>query len=681
MDDLDAEKARELIEQLVERFPALTNDFKNLGIAAKKGTVDFTKTLKDLNRDVEKGRASFKRIVNSIESLDDAIEELGSTAADGAKRSKLLQQREELVKLAADERTKEASIKFGKSLTNGATKLTADLTKSLQSGASSTEISSKILTAGIDLVAGVTGGLLGAIPIVGGFLKGVTEATSALAKFAVNVFSVELEKTVKAFHDISTGGAVFADGMTGMRNAAKDASLTLEDFAGVIKRQSLALGAAGLSVPEAVKKMGGALSAGGDAMRNNLLNLGYRIEEHGDLVAETMMQMRQQGGPLRASNAVVAAETQKYAENLRVISAITGEDAKSRAKAAQEQANQLAFQQKLAALPEKQRGEVMRAYENANTLTRKNFMDLVNFGSVINTQGAIITAQLPAQKALQDGMYAAYKDRTLNEFSMRDLQKANNDKIRQQALDQYGGMGAIGTAAAAGVEGIVGSIAELVMGLVKDLSPAEAISEAERLAKKQMETTDELTTNMNKAAIAAKELAVSMQDALLKLLPDATKINLATLEAFQKVIDNIMGNGPVVPDNQQIGKAGLAAGMGGIGDMSLGLADQLQLGAGISPKITEIKGNAMGAGISPKITEIKGNAMGGIKTGPVSGYSEVLHGTEAVVPLPDNKSIPVSLDSSSITASINQQTGVLAEILRAMQSTNSLTSQIAQNSY
>ena len=38
-----------------------------------------------------------------------------------------------------------------------------------------------------------------------------------------------------------------------------------------------------------VRKLGGALASGGEGMRKNLLNLGFRIEEHGDLVAETMV--------------------------------------------------------------------------------------------------------------------------------------------------------------------------------------------------------------------------------------------------------------------------------------------------------------------------------------------------------------------------------------------------------
>lgn len=43
-----------------------------------------------------------------------------------------------------------------------------------------------------------------------------------------------------------------------------------------------------------------------------------------------------------------------------------------------------------------------------------------------------------------------------------------------------------------------------------------------------------------------------------------------------------------------------------------------------------------------------GFKTGGISTGPNSGYTQLLHGTEAIVPLPDGKRIPVDLDFSSI---------------------------------
>ena len=67
---------------------------------------------------------------------------------------------------------------------------------------------------------------------------------------------------------------------------------------------------------------------------------------------------------------------------------------------------------------------------------------------------------------------------------------------------------------------------------------------------------------------------------------------------------------------------------------------------------------------------------GGIATGPVSGYAATLHGTEAVVPLPDGKNIPVNLDTSSITTALQHQTATISELLRAQQQSNQLTSQL-----
>jgi len=72
-------------------------------------------------------------------------------------------------------------------------------------------------------------------------------------------------------------------------------------------------------------------------------------------------------------------------------------------------------------------------------------------------------------------------------------------------------------------------------------------------------------------------------------------------------------------------------------------------------------------------------AEGGILSGSTAGFAATLHGTEAVVPLPDGKTIPVSMDNSSLTSAINQQTGVLVQILTSMNKNNSLTSGILQH--
>jgi hypothetical protein len=74
---------------------------------------------------------------------------------------------------------------------------------------------------------------------------------------------------------------------------------------------------------------------------------------------------------------------------------------------------------------------------------------------------------------------------------------------------------------------------------------------------------------------------------------------------------------------------------------------------------------------------------GGIATGPSSGYQATLHGTEAIVPLPDGKKIPVDMpgftssmaDQSSI---LTQQLSKLDDLVRVMQRQVEVSSKILQ---
>ena len=54
-------------------------------------------------------------------------------------------------------------------------------------------------------------------------------------------------------------------------------------------------------------------------------------------------------------------------------------------------------------------------------------------------------------------------------------------------------------------------------------------------------------------------------------------------------------------------------------------------------------------------------ATGGVTSGPTTGYQAVLHGTEAVVPLPDGKTIPVEMPDTN--SAITEQTHILAQQL------------------
>jgi hypothetical protein len=83
------------------------------------------------------------------------------------------------------------------------------------------------------------------------------------------------------------------------------------------------------------------------------------------------------------------------------------------------------------------------------------------------------------------------------------------------------------------------------------------------------------------------------------------------------------------------------------------------------------------------------SANGNVLEGPKSGYPAMLHGTEAVVPLPDGRTIPVEIKNAgqvdntamnNLTAAVTVQNTKMDELIGLMQRNNQLTSGILQAS-
>jgi hypothetical protein len=74
-----------------------------------------------------------------------------------------------------------------------------------------------------------------------------------------------------------------------------------------------------------------------------------------------------------------------------------------------------------------------------------------------------------------------------------------------------------------------------------------------------------------------------------------------------------------------------------------------------------------------------GFRLGGIASGPTSGYQAMLHGTEAIVPLSDGRSIPVTNTSSSEQmGAMSAQLDKLDELISVMKNQLSVSSRILQ---
>jgi len=75
-------------------------------------------------------------------------------------------------------------------------------------------------------------------------------------------------------------------------------------------------------------------------------------------------------------------------------------------------------------------------------------------------------------------------------------------------------------------------------------------------------------------------------------------------------------------------------------------------------------------GDPPHFSMTAGYQTGGIATGPKSGYSATLHGTEAVIPLPDGKTVPVVMPE--LVSGLRDQMSMMGAQLMALQDMVSL---------
>ena len=543
--------------------------------------------------------------------------------------------------------------------------------KGLQSGTDSNALATGIMGAGIDMAAGAIGGAaaaasgagtaMAALPgkagavgkalsVLGPLVGMAGNAMSAMAKTGLSVMAKEVARTTDTFLTASRSGAIFADGMTGMKNAALGAGLTTEQYSKVLQQNSSTLAAAGVGVAEGTLLLGATMKKGGDSMRREMLNLGYSYEEQGGLVAEVMANMRQSGKALtQGDTAAIADQTRKYAENLRIVSSITGEDAKKKMDQVKAEAQQLAMQQKLAEMDATQRDNVINAMANMSDQQRKNFQETLIFGQVINKEGAALEATSSAYAASTTAMVAAANKGTLDADSARKIIAASSEQIKKDLLSQK----EIGMAGMAGVGGLSQSLSD-AMGkelLYRNKFNADAIAAAAKATKDAKVTEDKLTTTVTDNMTIAQDLALKMQSALESLLPHFTTYQNKTLSAVQDIVNAVSkftkseeGQNEDGSDKdwveKQMNKVGLSKQTeenAGVGGALKGAASGAMTGAMIG-SLVPVVGTAIGAAVGGIIGGAlgwfsKGSSDGGIVTGADEGFLHKLHGTELIVPL------------------------------------------------
>ena len=676
-------------------------DFKDMDEMlryTKRLTEGYKKSVEEnklFNRMLGKSQAAISSAVEQFEELDEAIEK----EENAFKKRDLREQRralEELARAKASQAAAEQVVKGLKEVAGAAMSGAGKFIKGLQGGSSGIDLATGLMETSLDMAgsaskaagdaAGTLGGALAtstnpkvkslgiAAGIAGPLLGALGESASKLAKFGVEVLSKEVEKTVKAFHDITGAGAMFGRGMDDVRMYANRAGLTVDQFAAVVSGNSKSLAEAGYTVTDGAKIVSNVTSQfarttgkSGQTLQREMLNLGYGFKEQADLAAQVVGDLRRSGG--KATNEQVAKATLDLAKNMKIVADITGEDAKQKMEAAKKQAEQYAFDKKIRELAKQQNDpglakRVQASLALMDDTQRRAAIQAVVLNGTVTDVSANLLGQADAGREFNNALRSG--NSTVSSL-------VNGFAKASQNFDATSGdvANAVSTAAIAGVQGLEGyAAAANSLGQQQFLLTQENIKKATEQADTLAGVTGGLQESVISAETAAQNLKLALEAELTPAIAQFAKVSKEMLGAVQDQLKELgIGKGSTTPPKEEsvmkgVGKDVSMVGLGSVITGGLlaglgGLASLTGVGAAVGVPMMAAGGTMVSGGMATmtvgSLFDMLGFAKGGISNKPAI-FGEA--GPEAAVPLPDGKTIPVTLSGPGASSGADLTNGL-----------------------
>ena len=570
--------------------------------------------------------------------------------------------------------------------------------RGLQGDGSPFQVAADLQSAAVDSaaqstskVAGVidgVGGALSAIPhpaakvagalmqLGAGILDSGAKEAAELLKFSIEITSKELDKTVKSFQQATAAGALYAGGITELRSQAKLSGLTQEQFTKAISDNKEAFASFGGNVTDGAKKFA-AVGKESVQFRKSLLNLGISVEDQIQGQSDYMSMLQQTGQLSGKTNAELAKGSNDYLVNLKAISSFTGEDVKKAQARATEAAAQSAVQAKLMDLGGDANLKFQNAVKNLGPDLTEAAQQFIAYGSVTNPAKASFLAQNPEAMELLKQTVADVTNANVSAKSAIDNYQVNLKKAADtgmaSAKDSAKTFGIVNLAT-----GRYGEQSKMAGSLLNQYMKAQqqGIKSTTDMAEDASKTTDPLTNGVTDSVVALQTMKVAVQEMLTGPMQNFANQVPKILEGLRnKLID--LG---LFKEESTIAKEKEQAAAKGDYNKSME-------GAGFLQKYFQIGMTEEQSAANKRLNDANSTgaeeilpqyANGGVPSGPTTGYKAMLHGTEAVVPLPDGKSIPI--DTGSLTNNIKEmmQSMLVATKAAPTSSSDQLDSSLAQ---
>ena len=332
---------------------SVSKAFGNIITGTKVTLDDFGEVVKKQTKDLDKTLESLERELKKAVAAGDAARQVSILET----RAKIEEEKQIRTNIAASKQTGAALINLGAGMVNfTSAMLTAaiDFAKGLQSGASGTQVFGKAMRDTVkasgdltktifDTVSALFGVaaiflpigraakvLLGGLSGLATFLGFTFKKSADLSVEALEFFSNEIENAKKSWQEMTSAGANFSRGIDQIREYAGKAGMDMAMFSRAVKESQTSLAAMGIGVTEAAKRMAdvrGVIKAS-KTLDDSFRRLGYDAVEQGKLAAETMAMLAVGSRKEAYSKEQVANLTLDYGKSLRIMSDITGKDAK-----------------------------------------------------------------------------------------------------------------------------------------------------------------------------------------------------------------------------------------------------------------------------------------------------------------------------------------------------------------
>lgn len=498
--------------------------------------------------------------------------------------------------------------------------------------------------------------------------KAAIDFATTILKMANEVMAKEFQKSADALKGYTKVGASFAGGMIEMRNVAHDSGLGIKQLTAAATASSEEIRLAGMTQADGARMMAQGMKGltttigkSGSNLRDEMLAMGFSYEEQAQIVAQYGAQMKASGVDVRnLAPAELARQTKDYATNLKVISDITGQDAKKLMEKARADSMRGALMGKLDKDQQKSfkdaHATLMTLGPEAGPKMQQALMQMLAGGTVTDPVIAGNAEAMELIKKTAAGVTSGNQDMiTTTQSGTAEFA----DKMRAQG-ETATSTAALMSSSFSGVGKDMATFQDSVRSTSTLQTDAAQISKD--AAIKQSEAVDPMTEGYKKLTGSMQTFQIQMETMASNALPQYAKILQAnqeqTMKLFQEGVDAAgdfaayakkkaaeftEGAKPSQATQDKTGNALVGASAGAVTGAVIG---------SVVPVIGTAVGAAVGGLVGGTIGWFKGNtaqnAEGGLATpGKLNIFGE--KGPEAAVPLPDGRSIPVSFDTEALT--------------------------------